>query len=519
MGFSFFAPNSVEGQRVRSLTRREPLMPTFVDQLSAYYNNRGNKLFPVQALALREAAACRGMFGQLAPGVGKTLISMLLPEVMGATNPMMVIPKRLFAKTKVDFQEYADAGYRVTLPRLVSTQYLTHKKRENWLLEQNPDLLIFDEGQSCREWGTVARRVDRYVRSKRERERVFGELLSVVSMSGTLMTPNISQWAHIARWCLGMRSPAPLNEADVLQWTQQPPPGFFEHAREVSGMVMSMGRPCNASITCDHWRPSLPPVVEEAIRMIDAGVRPDGELLDDLEVPEVRQQAFTGFFYIWDPLPPKWWLDPRRDYHKYSRWVVEQRLPGFDSASFVRDCLLGLLPDREPPLAADGRKALQAWLTVQREYTPPKRPVWLSEAMVEQAVAHVRLRPKTLIWCPHEAVGPVFVKHGIPYYGADTDPEQEQGRTIALSVRAHHVGKNLQAWQNNLLLGVHGPEVCEQLMARTHRPKQDADTVHFDWPQTLDYHQRKLQDTKQKAHEWGRHIGNEQKLALADWIQ
>jgi hypothetical protein len=65
----------------------------------------------------------------------------------------------------------------------------------------------------------------------------------------------------------------------------------------------------------------------------------------------------------------------------------------------------------------------------------------------------------------------------IPYYGAGTSPPQEAENCI-MSIKSHGTGKNLQAWANNFVVHpMSCPAMWEQLIARTHRAGQQADTV------------------------------------------
>ena len=102
---------------------------------------------------------------------------------------------------------------------------------------------------------------------------------------------------------------------------------------------------------------------------------------------------------------------------------------------------------------------------------------------------------------------------GIPVYGAGHYPP-EKGPTCAMSIRAHGVGKNLQhGWSNQLV--VEPPSsgnVWEQLLGRTHRPGQQADTVRV----TVYTHTPAFRDAVLKAKKDAHYIqdttGSRQKL-------
>ena len=57
------------------------------------------QLRPRQAIALYEALQMGGMFGALSVGAGKTLVSFLLPSILEAMRPVLLLPAGLIEKT------------------------------------------------------------------------------------------------------------------------------------------------------------------------------------------------------------------------------------------------------------------------------------------------------------------------------------------------------------------------------------------------------------------------------------
>jgi hypothetical protein len=90
-------------------------------------------------------------------------------------------------------------------------------------------------------------------------------------------------------------------------------------------------------------------------------------------------------------------------------------------------------------------------------------------------------------WVHHTAVGNAIeaLSGGrIRYFGGGPEASREiltyKGPIVA-SIPAHGTGKNLQRYARNLV--IHPPsggDTWEQLIARTHRPGQEADEVRFD---------------------------------------
>ena len=60
------------------------------------------RLRPVQALAIHAALTVGGLFGPMRVGAGKTLTSLLIPYVLDAKRPILLLPAHLIEKTKIE---------------------------------------------------------------------------------------------------------------------------------------------------------------------------------------------------------------------------------------------------------------------------------------------------------------------------------------------------------------------------------------------------------------------------------
>lgn len=527
-----------EIDRILSLPARPEADPALVQGLSRAFSSTGT-LRDEQAVLLREVAAMRGAFAPMRVGSGKTLPTFLIPLILQSRRPVLVLPAKLKAKTKSDYARYA-REWSIKMPEIVSSSIISHPNHEQWLFENQPDLLMMDEAQFVRDRSTTTTmRIEAYIEACRTYERQrglpFGSRLVVVALSGTLITESLLDYYHIVRWCLGDAAPVPPSEAEAERWSlaldrdvplldriqlgelSRFPGGFHEFFRGRRGIVPTSGAGCSASISIARWRPTLPDVLREAVRFVETtGFRPDGEALEDLEIPEVIQQLCMGFYYVWDPLPPDWWLKPRRAWNFYVRSVLEKRMPGLDSMKLIRDAVDGMR--QPPPDHAEGVRLLERWREVKDQFTPNSVPVWLSYEMVGKAIKQAR--DGCLIWVAHTAVGEAFEAMGVPYYRGGQNPEQAPpGRTIAVSMDAHTEGKNLQAWHRGLWTALYAnPNLWEQGIGRMHRPDQHADNVHVDMIEVSDYHRRTIDKVRKKAAHVGRASGFEQKLELADWV-
>ena len=218
----------------------------------------------------------------------------------------------------------------------------------------------------------------------------------------------------------------------------------------------------------------IPPEIEDALaRVEETGLTMRGDLLRSaLEVYQYRAQLLAGFFYLWDPLPPQEWLTARFVYNDFVRSKLENVEPGVyaDSPRLVAETY------HDDP-------AVRNWTRIKPTFdtTKNRKVQWLSRYMADDI--RKRLDPPTLVWVDFRESGKVLADAlGIPYYGGGTDASaglmRETGnRSVAVSVPAHHVGKNLQhAFSRNLILSMpSSADRVEQLIGRTHRYGQKND--------------------------------------------
>lgn len=511
--------------RVRALPRREPATDELVELLSALLRkNPDVRLRGPQAEALRELYDCRGLFAPMRVGSGKTLVTLLAATLLGSTRPVLMIPAALRSKTRREFATYF-RDWHVRLPTMVSYQELGRPDRENYLLELAPDLLILDEAHHARNLdAAVTRRIRRAIDALRP---------AVACLSGTLITEKLLDYHHHAVWSLGEQAPVPLRQADAERWAQavdretgllkrigagaleQLPGGFHEHFRGSRGVVPTPGSDCTASINISTWTPDTPPKLRAVIDDVAlTGERPDGELLDEWELPDCLCQLALGFYYHWDPAPPDWWLKPRRAWLAYVRAVLDEQLDGFDSPSQV----VAGVENGTAPAAQEGRALLSIWRGVRDSFTPNPVPVWLDPSPLQQAVK--RAGAGCLIWTRYRAAGAALEALGVPYFPGGTDPESARpGQTVALSISAHGTGRNLQAWSRNLVLTPPAnADLWEQLIGRTHRAGQAADTVTVEVIESIPYHADVMRRVLTQARAVTKASGFEHKLVFADWL-
>ena len=533
---------SHELDRILALPRRAEVSEEEIEAVSAAlrireFNDEGerNVLFAAQVEALRDCYLVGGLVAPMRCGSGKTLVTLLLPTLLGSRSPVLIAPADLVrdkrgkpSKTKREYAEYR-LNWNVRLPRLVSYEEMGREDRNGLLAALAPDLVMLDEAHIYRtrklnaRASAMARRVSRARRELQPRP-VF------VCLSGTFITDRLMDYAPAMVDCLGTRAPVALDEVEASRWGQaldrdvggmnrlelgalaSMPGGFHKWMRETRGIVSTPGKDCDASIEISAWEPETPPALREVIDGVaESSMRPDGEMLEDLEVPNYLTQLALGFFYVWDPMPPDWWLDPRRSWLSHARDILDREQDGLDSEGQLRSALTsGRLRDTE------GADKLARWLAVCDQFKPNKRTVWLDGSIMEQAAATVQ-HTDAIVWTRLRAAGLRLAELGIPYYDGGTTPESSSTlHPICCSIKAHGTGKNLQARSRSLVLTPMGKAwIWEQLIARMHRVGQRADVVRLRVIHSIEYHDRVMGRVLTEARAISKAAGENQKIVDA----
>ena len=482
-------------------------------------------------IALRDAG---GTVAVMPTGEGKTLVTLLAPTLLAAERPVLMLPANCRDKTRDEFAEYLADGWAVRLPRLLSYETLSHPKHERDLVELAPDLLMLDEADLARNVdGTgFGRRIRRALRDASPRPRV-------AVLSATLLTDDLLDYWELVLWALQDQAPVPTTRAVAERWASalahdvpdglfrtEPgaleliPGGFAAHLRGTRGVVCGRGEQCPAEITITPWVPPIPPNVRGWIEWCqDTGQRPDGEPMTEWELPDLLCTLSLGFFQIWDPLPPTWWLQPRRAYLAYERAVIEAQIDGIDTPAQVRAGLT-LRDHVQPPEADIGRTLLAAWSAVSDRFEPNPVPVWLSGDVLDAIAA--KARPGLIVWVKHVGPGVELARRGLPYYGADTSPQHHRplGAPIVCSIKAHGRGKNLQhGWHDMLITHpMAKARGWEQLISRVHRPGLVAPHVGVEVITGIEYHGQVLERVYAEAERISADAGFPHKLTIAKWI-
>jgi hypothetical protein len=479
-------------------------------------------LRPIQALALKEICEVGGCFAPINAGGGKTLLSYLAPTLARATRPVLVVPAALRDKTTKEFRELARhwLGPHPDSIRIISYQELGRTSagaqldeagnviRPGLLEKLRPDLLIFDEVHKVKNFkAAVTRRVRRFLKANPG--------VKVVAMSGTVTKRSLKDYAHIARWCLPLTCPVPQTDDDLEAWAsaldekvasyQRLKPGalalfakgplpddpdealpfvrnaYRERLTETPGVVATQDGALGTSlVVAPYGDGGKCARIEEGFKLLrEKWATPDGQFFaDPLTLARHARSLCLGLWYRWKVQPPEEWTVKRAAWASECRSLIKTNKRNLDSEKHIVQHL-HLYPESRP--------LYREWSQVKGSFTPETEVVWLGDEALDAAVKWLADGPGS-VWCKHSFFARELSRRtGLPYYGpggldaakrAIEDHPADQ--SLIASVDANGTGRNLQKWSRNLLMSsLANGEQFEQLIARTHRPGQEADEVEF----------------------------------------
>ena len=522
---------SVEFQRVEALPRRFSY-PDMSELLTAWLRADSNpdgslpptpkgvpeRLRLVQAWALWEAATYGGIVGNLGVGVGKTLISYLLPTVMNAVRPILLVPGNLKKKTELDFRSFAPHWRGHPNLRVITYQTLSRVGAEKLLEQIVPDLVIADETHFLKNTSAgCTRRVKRWFEAHEDTR--------FVGMSGTVTRRSIMDFSHLMKWGLKAGSPLPHSFQDLLDWAdsvdegipddQRPDPGalwslcapgetprqgFRRRLLETPGVVASESPLVTKSDGTDvalniieRVPLSIPASIGDALEELRRTWQtPSGdELMTAIEVSCRAREIALGFFYRWDwPVvtdpaaralmghtgmcqtgcnKDHHWLDARKVWRKFVRTVIKNSQHSnrpLDTEQHVAQAILsGHIP------AAAHNNEYANWVAVRDRWDPEKlkQAVWISDFIISDIERWVRSCQKTghsgIVWAESLALLKLLHERmpNVPFYPsgpagegiiAAGEGKGPHGAATCIAAMSHKTGKNLQAFTANLLVEI-----------------------------------------------------------------
>lgn len=461
---------------------------------------KARQLKPAQAVALIEAYNYAGAFLPLRVGAGKTLTSFLLPTVLKAKRPLLIVPGSALEDT-VRYHREHSRHWKLLPLTVQSYQFLGHPKHKDWLLEYQPDLIVADEAHKLKDpRSKVAGRL-------RDMFRAFPECV-FVPLTGSASGRSMLEYWHYLPWALHGRSPVPRKEREAKIWALATDEKIPDEARIEPGALLQLGKhdPADPPVTqarkaYQDRLVSTPGVVStlEDIPSIGLQIRatelplpaglcravaemrrtwatPGGESFSDGR--DLYRHSVTlgaGVYYKWDPPAPQDWLDARREWHAFARDFLSRQRK-YDSNVHVAQLIdLGKLADRG---------VLARWRAIEPAFVPNPVPVWVDDTTLKYA-ADWLVREAGLVWVAQHSVGVRLSElTGAPFFSTGgVDPAGRQvsqcSGPMIVSMHSCREQKNLQyAHYKNLLLTVPPRgDWLEQLFGRTHRDGQPEDDV------------------------------------------
>ena len=559
-------PRSSEWARIASLPRRPSAgWPEGAERLEEVLRRPGVApplpgeppvpfiLRDVQRKALAEILTQGGALLPIRVGGGKTLITYLAGEMVEAARPVLLVPAKLRDKTRRDFAVLRRYWLVQHEPVVLSYEMLGHPQHACDLDELRPDLILADEAHRLKNpRAAVTRRVGRWFKEHPKTR--------FVALSGTMTKRSLYDFSHLAEWALGADAPVPLERRVLDDWARaldedsrwaegRMHPGVIlelegdsqlaadpprvngvvaafqqnnarDEARriyqrrmaETPGVVVSSGRGVEASLGISRWdAPPLDPGVQAVLlHMRSRWQMPDGQELEAaVDLWRHARELAQGFWYRWREQPPDEWLDARRDWSRFVRETLSHSRT-LDSPAQVAAA------HRDNP-------AHRRWVAVRDSFVPVTEPIWLTESVVDAAIRWAE-RTGGLVWVEHKAVGELFQRKGLTYFGQGGTSTSgmwidDHKGPAALSIAANSEGRNLQRWSSNLVLSPPTTgDRWEQLLGRTHREGQTADEVACEVYLGVAESQAGFEQALSDAAYQQRVMGFPQKLLLADMI-
>ena len=552
-------------------------LPQICEWLSAQFRTpSGDRtLRPGQAAALLALKCCGtpGAFIPLATGTGKTDVSFLAAEVIGALRPLLIIPAKMINSGKTQREHEAarrrwrirplmpkamatsrgPIGTTAPLPlRCVSYEALGRESYTNALEAWNPDLIICDEVHKLRHTSAaVTRKISKFVRVFHPR---------VLLESGSVTNREIQEMAHLLKWCLGDGTPLPTTFHEFQMWSWALNEKVPDAVRIEPGALLSISPPAEGDTLMPDGSEasdrtiarrrfarrllttkgvvgsvddlpkigllanviSLPPTAEvqaAADHMRQMEETPCGIPMEmpSLECWRHDRELSCDFYYRWDTQPPFEWKWARKSWASF----VREKLKGSRKWHSPMD-LVNAIDRRE----VDDLGLLSAWRNVRHLFDPEKHkePVWLGDQTLRYCAEWLE-REKGICWVAHQCFGKRLMERtGVPYFAAGgkckgVAIDTHRGPAIA-SIKAVNEGFNLQTLHSKNLIATTPTTNLEneQLISRTHREGQTEDDVEIVFLQTLPGDCQALTQARADAMYVQSLMMQPQRLCYATWL-
>lgn len=522
-------------------------------------SDRGEQeLRDIQAVSLHDLAVYGCCVSFTRVGGGKTLMLLLAPYVVQAFRPLMLIPADLREKTERDIAEYKRHWRIPNFIRIEHYEILSHRNHRGLLDDYRPDLILMDEASAMKDPQAICTKQMNYYVADCEKYGHYPDPRFLIT-SGTLTNDSILNYWHLMKWGFDPDLlPMPQRRSEVEQWSlclddkvsdmSRVKPGALlelcnDEERKIAltnplkaarlayrrrlistpGVVSTTKTFQGASLRVKEFRREVPAEIRAAVaRLRDDFERPDGEWLEEGQlVAACIKTLALGFYYVWDPMPPAWWLEPRKEWHQTCRKLIKNNRKRLDSESMIREAMLdkGLYPQH--------RKKLDAWMKVEKEFTPRVKTIWVHDFAIQDAIRWGK-KNKGIIWTYYKAFAERLAKEsGFTYYhhkGYSADGKYIEAHTrgsqepCIASFKSNFKGKNLQ-FITNKCIGFGHPasgDWWEQWLGRAHRDLQPEDYVQYEFYSTCKEHIAAVWQARASAEYIQDTTDQEQKLIFGD---
>lgn len=528
-------------------------------------------LYPEQAQTLYELWSLGRTLAVIKVGGGKSLITFLAPYVVRSFRPLLLLPGNLIEKTRRHMQVDSYNWEVCRFIRLESYEKIANPRNEYLLYDYQPDLFMADEISKAKDPTTVTAKTIGYYFKDCERGYYFRKVgdkveerpLTVkpkrLGLTGTLFNDSLLNCWHILKWFLpDERMPLPFafseleelalcvdaevdpmhrvkpgallsfcNEEEKAEAKTNPLKAARKALRrriiETPGVV-SVSKPFLGSslrIYAKEHKITSNKVLE-AFKLIRQWKTPDGMEIQDAHIAaaSIRQVAL-GFFYYWDPMPPKEYLEARKHWGESCRHIIARNKRRLTSEGKVVLAMKG--PQKH---YSEFMPTLEKWEYWRAKWGKPiTKAKWLDDFAVDYAIQWMKDNPTGIVWTSHTAFARrLEKKSGIDYYGSKSInadgrfiEAHPHGTPMIASIKANYMGKNLQyGWDKSLIMSSPASgEIWEQLLGREHRMGQPSDEVLAELFVSCLEHYRAFWDAVLDA-EFADDIEGDRKLIYAD---
>jgi hypothetical protein len=523
---------------------------------------QGIELRPVQAQALTAIVRHRGLLGAIGVGHGKTYIALLAGLALDADCAIVLAAPA----TVPTFQKVlADLRTRYRMPPTevwswsVLSQAQGFERLDAATKGKQNVVLVADEAHFAR--NPTAARTKRLLRWLESNPGA-----AFIALSGTLTTRRLADFAHLSHFALREYSPAPsdftLEEWDrclaneprsaadlsnvrgLWHWHHGPQAmvpfiqkgklhplthrglveAFGRRLACAPGVILTQDASCNASLYITHLSDGGPEI-ENLRKLAEQVARtyrdPAGiELADENEAARTAKRLAMGYYYQWawpnDKVDTEW-LDARQDWSRQCRRLIDKYgQTGFDTRALVE---AEARKRRAAGSTEDWVLCWAKWDAVASRPEPSQKTTWVDDSALRFLVTLAKQQRPALLWYDEDAVAQRLRSMGVRVI-APGQPVPDEDATLAVSVRSHGAGLNLQRWSRNVFACVpSNGTTWEQVLGRTHRAGQQEDEVSAWVPHWTAVLRSAFWQAQRDAAWIEATTGNRQKLRMASVLE